>query len=157
MNGTVEKSALELRRLCPGLESPLADFFRALEEGGIARHFHPHPFTEEIAMKLCRYDGKDLYYAAVCGEQVLGYGMLRGWDEGYDVPSLGIAIHPKEQGKGLGRLMMEFLHVASRQRGAKRIRLKVYPDNRAAVRLYESLGYVFSGESGGQLVGFLDL
>ncbi len=148
---------LELRRLYPELELPLADFFRALEEGGVARHFHPHPFDGATAKRLCRYQGNDLYCAATDGQRVYGYGMLRGWDEGYEVPSLGIAIRPGEQGKGLGGLMMAFLHAAARHQGARRIRLKVYPDNTVAVGLYRSLGYTFSGQSEGQLVGVLDL
>jgi acetyltransferase-like isoleucine patch superfamily enzyme len=35
--------------------------------------------------------------------------MLRGWDEGCEVPSLGIAVRTSAQGRGLGRLMMAHL------------------------------------------------
>jgi ribosomal protein S18 acetylase RimI-like enzyme len=83
--------------------------------------------------------------------------MLRGWDEGFEVPYLGIAIHPGERGQGYGRVLMEYLHAAARERGAVRVMLKVYEDNEAAVRLYRSLGYCFGERSDGQLVGVLEL
>lgn len=149
--------ALEIRKLCPELEAPLADLFETLHREGQARFFHPHPFTREEAGRRCRHSGKDLYYAMLDGDEILGYGILRGWDEGFEVPSLGIALRPGVQGKGLGRFFMNFLHAAARWNGAKRIRLKVYPGNTAAVKLYESLGYRYSETSEGQLVGFLEL
>lgn len=148
---------LEFRELCPELEKPLSRFFADLDASGTGHHFHPHPFTPAEAKRLCGYDGDDLYYVAVASDRVLGYGMLRGWDEGYQIPSLGIAFHPDARGKGLGRLFMMFLHAAARHRGAKRIRLKVYPDNTVAVKLYEDIGYRYTETSEGQLVGYLDL
>lgn len=144
-------------QLSPQWTQPLAEFFQSLREAGDEAEFHPHPFTAEEAARRCQYTGRDLYYILVDQSQVLAYGMLRGWDEGYEIPSLGIAVHPRQRGKGLGRLLMEFLHAAARHRGARTIRLKVYPRNARAVRLYESLGYVFQREEAGQLVGFLDL
>jgi [ribosomal protein S18]-alanine N-acetyltransferase len=84
--------------------------------------------------------------------------MLRGWDEGYDVPSLGIAVHPESRGQGLGELLMHFLHCAARRKGAREIMLKVYKENTAAYQLYLRLGYRFDGEEQkGQLVGRLAL
>lgn len=148
---------LEFLKLRPGHEGSLGDLFEVLGDDTVSRFFHPHPFTREEAGKRCRHEGGDLYYAISDGERFLGYGMLRGWDEGYEIPSLGIALHPEAQGKGLGRSFMHFLHAAARLRGAKRVRLKVYPENKAAVKLYESLGYRYPETSEGQLVGLLDL
>ena len=148
---------IECRRLGPQWKDALADFFRALQEAGDAQQFHPHPLTPEEAEKRAEYAGSDLYYVLVEGDSVLGYAMLRGWDAGYQIPSLGIAIHPSARGIGLGKAFMHFVHAAARRRGAKKVRLKVYPDNLAAVRLYEQLGYTFQIEEAGQLVGVLDL
>lgn len=148
--------ALEFRMLTPELEGALTDFFLDLAASETSKYFHPHPFTAEEARKLCRRKGEDLYYAAIVGGRILGYGMLRGWDEGYEVPSLGIALRPGDRGIGLGRSFMVFLHAAARFRRAKRIRLKVYPDNASAVNLYKSLGYHFGDASAGQLVGYID-
>ena len=150
-------SPLEFRRLSPPLRPGLAAFFEALADRGDGRWFHPHPLTAGEAARLCAYGGRDLYYAAVAGDSVLAYGMLRGWDEGYAVPSLGIAVHPAARGLGLARAFMGFLHAAAALRGAKRVRLTVYPDNAPARRLYERLGYRLEATADGQLLGVLDL
>ncbi len=149
--------SIEVRKLGPEWADALAEFFRALTERGDALQFHPHPLTALEAVRRCHYQGRDLYYILVEGERVLGYGLLRGWDEGYETPSLGIAIHPSARGEGLGTVFMHFLHAAAKWRGAKRVRLKVYPENAAAVKLYEGLGYRFTGQEAGQLVGIRDI
>lgn len=150
-------SALEFCRLSPPLQTRLTAFFDALTASGDDRWFHPHPFTSEEAARWCAYQGRDLYYAAATKDAVLAYGMLRGWDEGYEIPSLGVAVHPEARGMGLARAFMGFLHTAAACRGARRIRLKVYPDNAPARRLYESLGYQLEPTADGQWLGVLDL
>ncbi len=152
-----DRSPLEFVRLAPSLEAKLTAFFEALAARGDGRWFHPHPLTAVEAARLCAYDGRDLYYAAVTGDAVVAYGLLRGWDEGYAVPSLGIAVHPAARGLGLARAFMSFLHAAAALKGAARVRLKVYPDNAPARRLYERLGYRLEPAAGGQLLGVLDL
>ena len=141
----------------PSLTEQMARLFQRLGEAGVEKHFHPHPLTREEAFRRARYTGQDLYYALLDGGEVAGYGMLRGWDEGYEVPALGIAVDPAAQGRGYGRLLMQFLHAAARARGAKAIRLKVYADNTPALALYRSLGYVFRDEQDGQQLGILEL
>src|SRR5712691_6841309 len=76
---------------------------------------------------------RDLYFLLLEEQRALGYGMLRGWDEGYAIPSLGVVIHPEAQGHGLGRLMMEFLRIAAIRRGAEKIRLRVALANKPAL------------------------
>jgi [ribosomal protein S18]-alanine N-acetyltransferase len=152
-----DSAGLEIRRLTTDWKESLLVFFRALEEVGNSDFFQPHPFTDEGVEQILRNTRRDLYYVLIEGTEVLGYGMLRGWDEGYETPSLGIAIHPRARGKGLGRAFMHFLGAAAICRGAQRVRLRVKPQNARAAKLYESLGYEFrSEEDGGYLVGVLD-
>ncbi|ANV86372.1 GNAT family N-acetyltransferase [Picosynechococcus sp. PCC 7117] len=150
-------SELECRILDRQWEPQLVSLFKTIEENGDSLIFHPHPFTEEYAKKLCKYIGQDLYYILVRHGTILGYGMLRGWDEGYTVPSLGVYIHPAYRKKGLGKLMMFFLHAAARTKGANQIRLKVYADNNPALNLYKALKYKFKERENEQLVGFLEI
>jgi len=147
-----DNTALEFRRLGSELLPGLRTFFRALRADPASAHFHPHPFTDGEAERVCTSAGKDLYLAAAVNGEVRAYGMLRGWDEGYAIPSLGIAVHPSARGTGLGAAFMQYLHAAAAARGAKTIRLKVYADNMRAKALYERLGYVAAGESAGQLL-----
>ncbi len=145
---------LEFRRVGPDLEQELGEFFAHLRDTGEEVRFHPHPFSAEAARERARYVGQDVYCVAVVGRRVVGYGMLRGWDQDYKVPNLGIAIRAEARRIGLGRALMLYLHAEARRRGAARIRLKVYPDNKPAVELYRSLGYHYASElEAGQLVG----
>ena len=87
--------ALEFRALEPELGGALAGLFGALVASGDTVRFHPHPFTAEEAEARARYSGRDLYYVAVADGRALAYGMLRGWDEGYAVPSLRYRAPPR--------------------------------------------------------------
>jgi len=148
---------LEFRRLAADLLPGLTSFFESMIANKDDEFFHPHPFTAEKAVELCGSPGKDLYLVAVNAGDVLAYGLLRGWDEGYSIPSLGIAIHPAARGTGLGMAFMRYLHAAAANRGAKSIRLKVYSHNTKAKSLYEKLGYQLAGETEGQLLYALTL
>jgi len=144
---------LEFRVVGPGDAQALADVFSDIAE----TFFRPHPFTESEALRIADYVGKDAFAILLDGEQPVAYGMLRGWDEGYTTPSLGIAVRSDSQGRGLGRLMMTHLHAEARRRGAVQVRLRVHRDNTRARRLCEFLGYEYAGEDRGELVMLLDL
>lgn len=150
---TTLSPALECRRLTPADVGALLEFLGELEAAGDAALFHPHPFTAEALAPLADPACPDLYYLLREGQAVLGYGLLRGWAEGYAVPSLGIAIRARARGQGLGRALMLFLHAAAARRGADRVRLRVRRDNGAAIALYKSLGYDFAPGEGELLVG----
>lgn len=141
-----ENHFLEIVRLSPKWQEGLKLFFQALKDNGDANLFCPHPADEETISQLVRYKGKDIYCLLVEEENILGYGLLRGWDEGYQIPSLGIAIHPSARGAGLGRIFMDFLHVMSFRRGASEVRLRVLKINEKAICLYRSFGYVFEDD-----------
>jgi ribosomal protein S18 acetylase RimI-like enzyme len=151
------RGALEIRLIRPADAGPLGDFFEELAVGQTAVWFHPHDLTREAADALARYEGHDLYYIELDGDEIVGYGMLRGWDEGFDIPSLGIAIADRHQGRGLGTLLMNFLHAAARSRGARAVRLRVAPANEVAIRMYRRLGYEFRGIDRGERIGVLNL
>lgn len=143
--------------LVPKHASALANLFARLRDAGDEDFFHPHALTAEEAVARANYSGRDFYCIMLQGDNVIGYGMLRGWDEGYAIPSLGIALDPSVRGRGYSRVLMNFLHDHARQRGAAKVRLKVNLKNRAAIELYRSLGYVFESPTDQNLIGYLDL
>ncbi len=144
---------MEFRVAGPGDERALTELFGDIDE----TYFRPHPFTADEASKLCTYSGRDVYALLVDGNRPVAYGLLRGWDEGFDTPSLGVAVRSDSQGRGYGRLMMAHLHAEARRRGAARVRLRVHPDNFRARRLYETLGYEYRGEERGELLMVVDV
>lgn len=135
--------SLELVRLALVWQEGLKSFLQDLKCNGDDVFFSPH-LTDDLSIaKIASNSGMDLYYLMVEGNNILGYGMLRGWDEGYVIPSLGIAIHPLARGAGLGKFFMDFLHLQAFRRGASRVRLRVNKNNERAITLYKSLGYLF--------------
>mgnify|MGYP000220380202 CR=1 FL=1 len=138
---------VEIRRLHEVQVDALAQMLVVLENAGELRHFHPHPFSRNHLEMLADSSRQDLHYVMTDGNAVFSYGLLRGWDEGYATPSLGIATHPAHRGKGHGALMMNFLHAAARARGAARVRLRVHGDNERAISLYRAAGYRFEAAS----------
>lgn len=139
------------------LADELGGFLESLQAAGDEATFHPHPLTTEAARAIAQGKRRDVYLVAITNNTIVGYGMLRGWDEGFDIPSLGVAVHPEHRGGGIARLMMRSLHEVARQRGVPRIRLTVDADHAAAQDLYRSLGYRFEPLSEGRLVGWLDI
>ncbi len=138
-------------------QTALASFFQDLVRSGDEKYFHPHPLTCAEARARACYQGRDLYYGVLDKNIVVGYGLLRGWDEGYEIPSLGLAIHASARGKGLGQTLMHFLHAAARLRGCTQVRLTVSQDNIPALTLYKDLGYSLKDLKPGHLVGTINL
>ncbi len=145
-----------LIRLQPKHTDALKVLFWIVRNDPSARAFHPHGFSDGDAARIAEYSGHDIYagYFAEDGE-IIAYGMLRGIDEGYDIPSLGIYLPPAARGKGISSKVMHGLHEFARQElGASKIMLKVYADNLAALNLYKRIGYEFGASEGRELLGF---
>ncbi len=150
-NDLIELVALSIER-----QNDLARFLYELDKNGDTTFFSPHAIDTASIGKLIRTTKRDLYYLLVEGRNVLGYGLLRGWDEGYEIPSLGLATHPSVRGKGFGKLLMNFLHLAALRRGCSKVRLRVESANFAAISMYKSYGYVFEEDTmqSNYLIGF---
>ena len=121
------------------------------------KYFTPHPFTKEALTNILATARLDLYYVVIYKGKVIGYGILRGMDEGYSIPSLGIAIHKQFYGNGVGTLLMEFLETTSRIRGYKKMRLRVFKDNIRAWKFYLKLGYKYEPYDKDSVLGFKEL
>lgn len=148
-----------LERVSARLEPEFSGFLARLVQSGDDEFFHPHDFSAVGAREVVALaaEGIDEYWVGLEAGSVVVYGMLRGWREGYEIPSLGLAVDPGWRGKGFGKGMMDHLHSVARSRGATRVRLTVHRLNAGAIALYTSLGYRFQDHSDTALVGFLDL
>jgi ribosomal protein S18 acetylase RimI-like enzyme len=137
---------LECIDFTPVWVPPLARFLAAIDEAGETAQFSPHARDEETLNRLASSPRLDIHCLLVEGGNVFGYGLLRGWDEGYTTPSLGIAIHPHARGVGLGNFMMSYLEMLAMRRGASHVRLRVLRANTAAISLYSTRGYEWSND-----------
>jgi ribosomal protein S18 acetylase RimI-like enzyme len=122
-----------------------------------AHLFNPHPFTEVYLKHIINTCVKDVYKLFLLYDIVIGYGLLRGWDEGYSIPSLGIEVDKDYRGRGLSITFMNILHDIAKEAGADKVRLTVMKNNIIARKLYEKLGYKFHPYKEDRDEGILDL
>jgi ribosomal protein S18 acetylase RimI-like enzyme len=70
--------------------------------------------------------------------------MLRGWDEGYDIPAFGVAVDPDYRRRGIARKLLRHALALARERGSQTVMIKVHGQNPRARELYASEGFVFA-------------
>ena len=148
---------VQIEELAPRHLEVLSKLFADIVANGDEDVFHPHPLTESEAARICGNQTLDCYFVSLFEGEAVAYGILRGWEEGFKEPSLGLVIHPRRHRQGLGRQMSIFLIDMARQRGATSLRLTVYADNDPAVNLYKKLGFSLTPHSKGKLLGKLNL
>jgi len=85
----------------------------------------------------------DHYLVAEVHGNVAGYASLRIVAGEGEIQR--IAVHPKMQGQGLGRKLMEAMEEYARSQGAGAMTLEVRAGSRKAINLYESCGFVKEG------------
>ncbi len=124
------------------LKSPLCRFLPMREKDletvmCIEKAAYPHPWTYGI-FRDCLKAG----YACWLLEQhhkIVGYGVM-SMAVG-EAHILNLCVHPKYQGRGLGRELMEYLLHLARRHHTETMFLEVRPSNVAACSLYEHLGF----------------
>ena len=100
---------------------------------------------------------KDIYTGILYNDKIIAYGLLRGFNEGYDIPSLGAAIDKDFLKRGIFYMYMKYLHCYARVLGAKKMRLTVYKENKIAHKVYENMGYEFEELNKKELIGFKNI
>lgn len=138
---------MEIVELSWGREQQLANFFLDIEADPECVYFRPHVFDASTVLQLITLEEWEAYVVA-SPRKILAYGLLRGWPPEYEMPRLGIAVHPLERGRGIGAAMMAFLHSRARMRGMPGVELKVHAENHVARGMYIGLGYDFVRQDG---------
>lgn len=126
---------MQIRRLNDSLVWPLARMLSCVEDT-----FRPFPKTVDGIASAVRPEDEH-WVVTLPSEDVVAYGMLRGWSDGYAVPALGIAVDTFYRRRGLATALMLFLHHRAAERGARQVMLHVDDENSSAKRLYLSMGY----------------
>lgn len=84
-----------------------------------------------------------VYLVGILHGQVIGYGGTHIVIDESHITNL--CIRPEHRKQGYGRALMEALMDVSRENGAEAVTLEVRVSNRAALRLYLSLGFTIAG------------
>lgn len=119
----------------------LAALFECNRVARVVDTFDPFLLSAAEARRIANATGKDSFYLALQGQRPVGFSMLRGFDDGYEVPSFGVFVDRDSHGRGIGRRLTRWTIEQARRQGAPAVRLTVYASNVAARRLYESLGF----------------
>ena len=137
----VSMDALVVRPLASSDASALAALLSA-QDPAYMQYFVPFQFDASTLASILTNAESDLYMGLWWGEALIGFFMLRGWDQGYSIPAYGVTIDQRFRNRGLGRLTLELSRSICKLRGAVQLMLKVHPQNAAAKQLYESFGFV---------------
>ncbi len=149
-----------IRPVSAGDAEKLGAFFEAIDRDEETRpFFHPHPLSKDYAVELCnRIERiKDAYFIALQSHGISAYSMLRGWDEGYQIPSFGCCVHPQLRNAGLGKQLLAHAIDESRSRGAEKLRLTVFKKNERAIAVYRRFGFEFTDKNNEEYIGVLKL
>jgi glycosyltransferase involved in cell wall biosynthesis/ribosomal protein S18 acetylase RimI-like enzyme len=130
-----------LRALGPSDQEVLARFLERNDVPEITGHFHPFPMSSDSAEEIVLRAGDDRYFGAFAEGRLVGLSMLRGWNEGFDVPSFGIVVDHASHGQGIGSLLTDFTLDRAPWLGTEQVRLSVYASNERAHRMYVARGF----------------
>lgn len=123
-----------------------------------ARFFYAFSFEAGDIARMLAARGRDVYMGLLWRDELAGLFMLRGWEEGYEVPALGAFVAEKYRGRGLMQLTVELTKVICRLRGASRVMYKSHPDN-APAKKAAAMGFTQGGvdPATGNLIFYLDI
>ncbi|MGI8835880.1 MAG: GNAT family N-acetyltransferase [Pyrinomonadaceae bacterium] len=146
-----------IRALTPDDAADLSTMLQA-QSPDYVRFFYPFEFHLASISNVLANQRRDVLMGLYLESKIVVFFMLRGWNEGYDVPSFGIIVDENYRGYGLELISLDAAKVISRLRGAERMMLKMHPDNITAKGVARKIGFVQTGsESGGNLIYHLDL
>ena len=109
------------------------------------KYFVPFSFEEDSIKKIISDAVNDKYFGIFINDDLAGFYMLRGFDQGYEVPSYGVWISDKFSGLGLSKLTLQHAISFCKLNGLKKILLKVHPENTIAKNIYENFGFKQQG------------
>jgi len=135
-------AGLVIARVTAADANALASLFGRNRGTPASETFDPFELTAARARLIAGSVSRDPYFLARLGREAVAFSMLRGFDEGYAIPSLGVLVDGRHQGRGIGRWLTERTIAAARELGAPAVRLTVYASNAVGVGLYRSLGFV---------------
>jgi len=84
------------------------------------------------------------FIVAQCRDQPVGYGF--GHSHGAQAHITRLAVHPEQQGQGIGTRLLETLITHFRAQGAETITLNTQTDNEDALHLYRRFGFTATGD-----------
>jgi RimJ/RimL family protein N-acetyltransferase len=115
------------------------------EKPAYMKHFTPFDFSVDSLKNVLTHANKDKFFGVFVSDKLAGFYMLRGFDDGFEIPSYGVWISSEFSNRGLSKLTLYHAFSFCKHNSIKILKLKVHPDNAVAKNLYESLGFIKIG------------
>src|SRR5512133_2618406 len=96
------------RKVLPEDCEALVSFFIKNAVPQVTNTFTAFPLTRKIAEWISQTEHKDRYYLLLVDQQIACLSMLRGFDEGFTIPSFGIMIGHQYQNMGYGKQLLAY-------------------------------------------------
>jgi len=130
-----------ISELGPKDEEALTRFFLENNRPEITDLFRAFAMDATSAKRICHGPRRDRYFAMYEGEMIVCFGMLRGWDEGYEVPTFGLTADHRSNGRGHGWRMWRWAIGLARDLGAKKLRITTDLKNAIILGMAAKLGF----------------
>jgi ribosomal protein S18 acetylase RimI-like enzyme len=102
---------------------------------------------EEGSLYCCYFDERIVGTFIINEDQPTQYEALKWkYTSGKALVIHTLVVSPKEAGKGIGRAIVEYIFEYAMEQNYTCIRLDVFPDNKAAVKLYLAFGFEYVGK-----------
>lgn len=134
-------SAIAFRRLAAA-DAPAIAGLLGGQSSGYLRYFDPFSWSPEELASMLGSAVKDVYWGIESGGRAAGVVMLRGFDEGFERPSLGLVVAEEMSGRGVGQAAVAHALAWCRVNGVREVRLTAADENGSAVRLFRRAGFV---------------
>jgi len=146
-----------IRPLEPNDADLIAVFMRS-QPPEYLRFFYAFGSDESAISHMLSAVRRNIYSGVFWQANLIGIFMLRGWDEGYEVPSFGVLIDKNYRGGAFMRLTLDTAKLICKLSGSKRLMAKIHPDN-VSPRGASRLGLHQTGieEETGNIIYHLDL
>jgi len=150
--------SLEIRKLTVDQSEELANLLQSSEKE-YSQYFIPFTFEFETISGILSKAIKDQYYGIYVDNSLVGFYMLRGFDDGFEIPSYGAWIAKNFSSKGISKLTLHHAITFCKTNSIKKLMLKVHPDNLIAKKIYEDFGFIYDGVDGriGHLIYFKNI
>jgi len=135
---------ISIRKIGPDLALELSELLQN-SDLDYSRYFIPFSFDFKTVKKILTDVNLDLFFGIFVNNKLIGFYMLRGFDEGYDIPSYGVWVSSEFSGRGIARLTLQHAISFCKINNINKLMLKVHPDNLKAKKLYEDFGFISSG------------
>lgn len=146
-----------IRPLSPPDAAAISAFFQS-QSPEYARFFYAFGSDEKTISEILSAARKDVYAGVFWQEKLVSFFMLRGWDEGFEYPSLGVFVDEEHRGKRLLPLMLESAKVICKLSGVNKLIAKSHPDNAGLKNLLQlGLRPVGVEESTGNTLWHIDI